>query len=171
MPTNKKLKGANIKQLMIIILVVVGICLYFFWLKEAARQWSLLKGQIVSSDSKKVKAQYGLTIASTEGERMKGYMFIRSLNSNEGKIFVFPHEDKRSFWMKDVYIPLDMIFLNSELKVVDIIHNAKVMDTTPLPSDKNSMYVIEINGGKAKEAGIEIGDILQVKGSLPKGLP
>jgi uncharacterized protein len=60
-------------------------------------------------------------------------------------LFVFDDEQMRSFWMKNTYIPLDMIFLNSIGTIVSINVGAKPMDETPISSQSPAKYVIEVN--------------------------
>src|SRR6056297_767591 len=72
----------------------------------------------VEIDNKKINVE----IADSDKERQKGLMNRTSLCNKCGMLFIFDDERKHSFWMKNTLIPLDIIFINSKLKVVDIFH-------------------------------------------------
>mgnify|MGYP001570853604 CR=1 FL=1 len=100
------------------------------------------------------------TVAS-EKDLSIGLMYRDKLNTDEGMLFLFPDEDRHSFWMKNTYIPLDIIWLNKDKRVVYIKDGAQpckeeICET--FKTDTNALYVLEVNGGKVKEAGLVIGD-------------
>ncbi|MEM3112860.1 MAG: DUF192 domain-containing protein [Candidatus Pacearchaeota archaeon] len=104
---------------------------------------------------------FNTEIADTENERKIGLMSREYLEENKGMLFIFHKEDKYGFWMKDVLIPLDIIWINSDLEVVHIEKNVlpckSVICNTYFP-DKNSLYVLEINGNLTEKNIISIGD-------------
>lgn len=109
-------------------------------------------------------------LASDPYQWGKGLMFRKSLASDSGMLFVFPDEEKRSFWMKNTLIPLDMIFISRDKKVVTIRKNATPCTTLICPyytSDGNAMYVLEVNAGFADAHTIKEGDTIDI--SLHKG--
>ncbi len=91
----------------------------------------------------------------------QGMMFRRDWGDIEGMLFVFPNEELRSFWMQNTYLPLDIIYLDSRWRIVHIIHEAKPLDTTPLPSLRPAMAVLELPAGKAAHYGLSEGDVLE----------
>ena len=100
-------------------------------------------------------------IANDPAEQSRGLMFRKSMEWNNGMFFVFDENRKLSFWMKNTYIPLDMIFINKEFKIIDIKENAKpcLEMTCPNYSPKESAkYVLEVNAGFAQKNKIKIGD-------------
>ena len=100
-------------------------------------------------------------IANDPTEQSRGLMFRKSMEWNNGMFFVFDEDRKLSFWMKDTYIPLDMIFINKEFKIIDIKENAKpcLEMTCPNYSPKEpAKYVLEVNAGFAQKNKIKIGD-------------
>ncbi len=102
-------------------------------------------------------------IADTEDAREKGLMFVNKLGDNEGMLFIFPHEFEQTFWMKNMLIPLDMIFASANGTVVGIIENAAPCKKDPCETysvEADSKYVIEVNAGFAKKNGISLGSIL-----------
>ncbi len=104
-----------------------------------------------------------LEVADTGEERQQGLMHRQSLAENHGMIFVYSDEDTRTFWMKNTYIPLDMIFIAEDGTIVDI-QEADPEPNTPdhelerYTSLEPAMYVIEVNQGFSEKHGIEIGD-------------
>ena len=100
-------------------------------------------------------------LAMTPYQWSKGLMFRDSLGENSGMFFIFPDEAKRIFWMKDTEIPLDLIFISKDLKVVDIkagFEPCKAMICPNYESSAPAMYVLEVNAGFAKKNGISLGD-------------
>lgn len=84
-------------------------------------------------------------------------MYRTSMSENEGMLFVFDTERVLSFWMKNTYIPLDMIFIDAENKIIDINHNAQPEDIVPFSSSAAALYVLEVNGGFCAARNINIG--------------
>jgi len=106
---------------------------------------------------KKILCRFRVELAITPEEHSRGLMFRKYLDSNAGMLFIFDDDDIRFFWMKDTLIPLDIIFINSRLEVVDIHRFAKPMDEMTIISRSPVRYVLEINGGKADYCGIKKG--------------
>jgi len=109
--------------------------------------------------------RFYVEIADDDASRMQGLMFRDELADNRGMLFIFRREEPRSFWMRNTRIPLDIIYLNRDLEVVSIVHDARPCRTRQCPSYPSrgpAMYVLEINGGQARELGLERGDVLTV---------
>ncbi len=83
-------------------------------------------------------------------------MHRKSLAKNKGMLFSWKYEKKISMWMKNTYIPLDIIWLDKHKKVVHIHNNATILNTTPIHSPVSANYIIELNSGSAKTASINI---------------
>ena len=101
--------------------------------------------------------------AKNDEERALGLMYRSSMDEHQGMWFIFPEEAPRSFYMRNTEIPLDIIYLDKDKKVVSIAKNARPYDETSLPSERPAMYVLEINGGLSDKWGIEKGDRMEVK--------
>jgi len=102
-------------------------------------------------------------IADELQEQIKGLMFRQNLDWNNGMLFVYESENRRSFWMKNTFIPLDMIFINNEFRIVDIKENTKPcleMPCPTYPSKEPAKYVLEVNAGFAQKNNIKIGDLV-----------
>ena len=99
-----------------------------------------------------------IEIADTPYERETGMMYRSSMKKNQGMLFVFDKEAQRSFYMKNTEIPLDIIYLNKNLEIVAIIHNAAPMDEQSLPSKVPAQFVLELLGGQSNVLGLLEGD-------------
>lgn len=97
-------------------------------------------------------------IAVTNEERARGLQDRQSLPKNSGMWFVFEGETHDAFWMKDTFIPLDLIFVGPNMKVVDIIENAVPQSTDLLISKVPYQYVLEVNAGFVDDNDIKIDD-------------
>ena len=103
-------------------------------------------------------ATYEVKVAQTETELQRGLMFIKKMPENAGMWFDLRNYPNAQMWMKDTYIPLDMLFIGCHFEVVDIKHNCQPLSLDKITSDKPFCYVLEINGGEAYKKHIKIGD-------------
>jgi uncharacterized membrane protein (UPF0127 family) len=97
-------------------------------------------------------------VADSPEEHTLGLMNREHLQEGEGMLFVFGDESRRSFWMKDTLIPLDIVFVGSSLEIVNIAEGAQPCVADPCPlymSSGPAMYVVEANSGFAEQHGIE----------------
>lgn len=99
-----------------------------------------------------------LEIADTEYERQLGLMKRKSMEENQGMLFIFPDETMRSFWMLNTFIPLDMIFVNANKEIVTIHKNTRVLSDQSYPSSAPAVYVVEVIGGFTDKYNIKEGD-------------
>lgn len=101
---------------------------------------------------------FTVEVAVTPEELAQGLMFRKTMPKDHGMLFVFGNEAMRTFWMKNTLIPLDIIFVDADGKIVKIHENAKPLDETPISSDLPVFAAIELNGGMAKHFGLVVGD-------------
>jgi uncharacterized membrane protein (UPF0127 family) len=94
-------------------------------------------------------------------------MYRRSLAEDAGMIFVFPEERNHSFWMKNTYIPLDMVFVDKDMKVVGLLSDVPPLNLAPRTVGKPSLYVLEFAAGTMKRYGVGEGATLKVGSPLP----
>ena len=90
---------------------------------------------------------------------------------DHGMLFDFrPNPVPVVFWMKDTYLPLDMIFIGDDGRVVKIKHDAKPMDETMIPSNVPTLGVLEVDAGVADAIGLKVGDKVEHEmfGDVPK---
>ena len=104
----------------------------------------------------KVKAE----VADTQEKMERGLMFRERLGENKGMFFAFEHEGTYAFWMKNTLIPLDIIFISGDFKILEIFH-AEPCAEEPCKSyqtTKYAKYVLEVNGNFTIRNGIDVGD-------------
>lgn len=110
-----------------------------------------------------LKNQEKLTIeiADNDAETTQGLMFRRSMPDSCGMIFVMKENEPHSFWMKNTYIPLDIIYLDESKKIVTIQANTTPFSEAEVPSYEKAKFVLEVNAGYCKRKGIEKGDVVK----------
>ena len=97
-------------------------------------------------------------------EFARGLMFRNHLPWNAGMLFAFNEEEPQTFTMKNTLIPLDMIFIDSNSKIIDIKENVppcKQEECPSYPSREPAQYVLEVNAGFVQEKGVKVGDRLE----------
>ena len=100
-------------------------------------------------------------VARTQEERARGLQSRRSLGNDEGMLFIFPESRRQSFWMKDTFIPLDIVWMDRDKRVVLVIPNILPCATEHCPvytPEKDALYVLEVNAGVTVELGLRVGD-------------
>ena len=102
---------------------------------------------------------FRVEIARTRAEQTRGLMYRQKMGPDEGMIFPFvPPREGVAFWMKNTVIPLDIIFIGPDHRILNIAAQAVPYSLDPLPSAGVTAGVLEINGGRAAELGIRPGD-------------
>ena len=97
-------------------------------------------------------------IARTETERARGLMYRQTLDPGRGMIFLFEVPERHmKFWMKNTYIPLDMIFIGADKRVVYVEENAEPLTLQERGPDEDTQFVLEVPGGWARAHGVERG--------------
>lgn len=113
---------------------------------------------ILSTETDSLKAKFDIEIAETDYETETGLMYRQSMEENQGMLFIFPNVSSRSFYMKNTEFPLDIIYVNAEMKIVSFQKNAKPYDESSLPSNVPAKYVLEINAGLSDKMQLQVGD-------------
>lgn len=102
-----------------------------------------------------------IEIADNEQERMQGLMYRESMPDSAGMLFIFPYEQPRSFWMKNTKISLDILYVDSNGKIVSIHKNTTPFSEKTLPSFQAARYVVEVNAGFTEKHDIAFGDYIK----------
>lgn len=123
---------------------------------------------IATKEGKELTFQ--VEVADTPAKRELGLQYRRDLALDRGMIFLFPGESEHSFWMKNTPIPLDMIFIGRDRKIVGILERAVPFSTDSRSVAGASQFVLEINGGLAKRYGIKAGDSVRFHGLSPESV-
>ena len=115
--------------------------------------------QIVIDNGKNL-IKINVEIADDDNTRMKGLMFREKLEENNGMLFVFEEGDYQTFWMKNTLIPLDIIFIDKGMKIVDIKYAVPCQKDPCIlyKSSKSAKYVLEMNGNFTTRNSIKPGD-------------
>jgi uncharacterized membrane protein (UPF0127 family) len=120
----------------------------------AGEPYVVLKGQ-----------RFTVELAETLDKQALGLMFRDGMADDHGMLFLFPSESRRSFWMKNTRIPLDILYFDGQLRFVSVAGAAQPCRTPTCPSYPSSgpaQYVLELNAGKAAELGVSPGDVLEL---------
>jgi len=145
---------------LIIILLVLGL---FFYKRIKTNQQKSIQPKLnvpmlefYDNQDKKI-ASFKAEIARTPAEHQRGLMYRKHLPEDQAMLFVFQKEKQLSFWMKNTLIPLDIIFISQDKKVISISDEAqpcRQLHCKSYYSNGKVQYVVEINVGLAKKLGI-----------------
>jgi len=105
-------------------------------------------------------------LARSPQERSEGLMFRRSLPADHGMLFLFEVMAPHSFYMKNTYVPLDIIFMDSRgptATVVGVLEHMQALDETPRSLAEPSLSALEVNAGLARRLGIKKGSRVEIR--------
>jgi uncharacterized protein len=122
---------------------------------DGARAASIQPLEIVTKTGVHV---FAVEMATTEEEKTTGLMYRKELAEGKGMLFDFTPEQEVSMWMKNTYIPLDMIFIRADGRILRIAENTEPLSTKIIPSRGLAKGVLEVIGGTAQKFGIAPGD-------------
>jgi uncharacterized membrane protein (UPF0127 family) len=121
-----------------------------------------------ATPSVELKGQrFEIEIAADDASRERGLMFRDSMPADHGMLFVFDRADVQTFWMKNTYIPLDILYFDKNYKFVSVSArtppcHSMLNDCPTYPSGGPAQYVLELNAGTADKLGVKPGDELKV---------
>ena len=110
------------------------------------------------------KLTFRLELAVTPEEHARGLMYRSRLDTDAGMLFVSRAPHPQVFWMKNTLIPLDMIFIGGDRRIVGIVENAEPETETARQVPLPSQYVLEIGGGLSAKLGIRAGQPIEFQG-------
>jgi len=105
-----------------------------------------------------VNSTIAIALADNDDTRSQGLMDVRTLNADQGMLFIFPSEIRQSFWMANTPLALDLIFVNENLEIVSIHQNARPFSRQSIDSEYPAKYVVEVNAGYAIRHDLQIGN-------------
>lgn len=101
--------------------------------------------------------KFRVEVAANDADRQRGLMFRREMAADAGMIFDFGYEQQVAMWMKDTYIPLDMLFITADGKVAHVAARTVPESRATVSAPRPVRYVLELNGGTAERLGIKPG--------------
>lgn len=104
---------------------------------------------------------FRVEVATTPEAQERGLMFRRSMAADHGMIFPMNPPRPASFWMKNTYIPLDIVFIGPDHRIIRIAENATPLSLDLIDCPDPAAAVLELNGGTAKARGIAVGDAVR----------
>jgi uncharacterized membrane protein (UPF0127 family) len=113
---------------------------------------------IVANDGS--RRDFDIYLATNPEQQRRGLMFVRDLPERTGMLFVYEDEDTHSMWMKNTYIPLDIVFARSDGTVSSVIRDTEPQSLRSLSSSEPVTYVLELNAGVTRRYNIGAGSRL-----------
>lgn len=120
-------------------------------------------GELSIVTSQRDSLSFDIEIADTPEKNALGLMYRYSMQEKQAMFFLFDYERTQAFWMKNTYIPLDIIFIDSNLKIVSIVENCEPLNEESLSSQLPALYALEINAGLCRQLNIEVGQTITYK--------
>lgn len=111
-------------------------------------------------DSAKGTRSFLVEVVREEVDRNKGLMFRKHMAANRGMLFDYNPPQFVQFWMKNTFIPLDIIFIGADGRIIRIAENTVPFSLDHIPSGGEARGVLEINGGLSARLGIRPGDLV-----------
>lgn len=130
----------------------------------AAQLQTFERGQVVI-ETPGGSHQFAVELAVTPDQRAQGLMFRRNLGGEEGMLFLYPTDRVATMWMKNTLIPLDMLFIAADGRVVRVAERTVPQSTETISSEKPVRAVLELNGGTAARLGIAVGAVVRLPAS------
>jgi uncharacterized protein len=115
------------------------------------------RGKLEISEGKKVRHVFDVWLADNPGRQAQGLMFVRALPEMRGMLFVHQSPKPISMWMKNTYIPLDMVFIDERGRIQQIVEQTTPHSLDLIRSKDPALAVLEIAGGEAKRLGLHTG--------------
>ena len=104
--------------------------------------------------------KFGVEMAITRAEQERGLMFRKSIAPDHGMLFDFHTPRHIAMWMSNTYIPLDMLFVDADGRIVHIARHTKPLSEKLIMADRPVRYVLEVAAGTAERLNLAVGDRL-----------
>lgn len=119
--------------------------------------------EFIKKEGKTVLKKVDIEIADNEEKAEQGLMYRKSMAEDRGMLFIFPKPEDHAFWMKNTLMSLDIIFIDSNKRIVNMYKNTTVRSLKSLPSLGPIQYVVEVIAGFTDKFGIKEGDKISYK--------
>ena len=150
--------------MVLLVFLTCGL-IFIGWKSEASYsnvQFLFQKTKIVIKSSNKSN-EFVVELALTEGEQTRGLMYRSHLDQNAGMLFLFDTVEEKSMWMKNTFIPLDIIFIGDKGYIRKIVDRTVPQSETLITSGVPVKGVLELLAGTADRLGIRVGDHVRGK--------
>jgi uncharacterized protein len=137
---------------------LAALVIFSFFIMPSAFGDGLFRPAMLKIETKSGPVLLNVEVADTETKREQGLMFRRSLLDDHGMIFLFDGEHEITMWMRNTYIPLDMVFIGNDWRIRHIAYDAEPFSTDVISSMRPASRVLEIGAGQAKKLGLSVGD-------------
>ena len=127
--------------------------------------------EVVLSPPGRDPVRVRVELAQKEQERRVGLMYRKHLDAEAGMLFLFEAQQPLTFWMRNTYVPLDMIFITDALAVLGVVENAEPLTDAPRAVAGMSRYVLEVNAGYSRSHGIAGGTLVRFEGFEASAAP
>ncbi len=145
----------NAKLCLVVSLCMIAMCFHAY--ANDTLQASELSQLSIQTQSG-VSHKFEVEVAKTADQQRHGLMFRNTMPKNQGMLFIYDEPKILSMWMKNTYIPLDMLFVDKNGKVINIIKETTPLSLEVLSSSRPAVAVLEINAGVSEELSIQAGD-------------
>ncbi|MEO0637792.1 MAG: DUF192 domain-containing protein [Pseudomonadota bacterium] len=135
--------------------------LFSLFLAFSASSQAIFHEAPLTVETREGDVSFQIEVADDPDERSRGLMFRRSMPEDAGMLFVHDAPREITMWMKNTYIPLDMIFIGAEGKVVSVAADTIPHSLSVISSRVDARYVLELNAGMAKRHAIRPGDAVE----------
>ena len=150
----KNTLSVQIWRVMVLFLTVMGPI-------EASEAGDSTSDSTLTIATRSARHLFTIELATTPAEMERGLMFRTALAPDRGMLFLYADDRPVSFWMKNTYIPLDLLFIDRKGAIVQIAERAVPLSTALISSQTPVRAVLEVNGGTAHRLGIAVGDTIE----------
>jgi len=152
----------SLKRITLVILVVVVspvVALYFVPLPAAAQQDVVFPESTLEIETQSgTRHTFRIELAETDPLRQRGLMFRNEMAPDAGMLFTYKRDRVISMWMANTYLPLDMLFIESDGRISRIAESTIPLSRESISSRKRARGVLELNAGTVRRLGLSVGD-------------
>lgn len=133
--------------------LTILVCVLF-----ASAAWAQERVPLVIETAAGARHMFQVEIADDDQERAQGLMYRKSMAPDEGMLFVFDRPSRITMWMQNTPLPLDMLFLGRDGRIVDLHERAVPYSTDTIAARRRAKFVLEVIGGTVERLGLARGD-------------
>lgn len=141
---------APLRALLILVAILTGL--------GAATAREVAATEPLAITGRGVRHSFSVEVMRDDESRSRGLMFRRSMPSEHGMLFDFQKVERVAMWMKNTYLPLDMLFIRPDGSIARVATNTEPLSTKVIPSGEPVLAVLELNAGTTAKLGIKAGD-------------